>query len=154
MKSVFRQVCLILLVFLVLSGTVWAANYIVSGAPNTDANGLYVQDGIFDDVPKYTKGYWTLERHYDGTEHSWLIFESSGGMVSSGYYNNDPSDLPPNNHQWKFSDEVFDDLTVTLDPSSIPSLGTWGALIMLTLLIGIAIAVIRKRNFGDTGASA
>ena len=156
MKSGFRQVCLMLLVFLLFSGTALAANYIVSGATDGDANGLYVENGISDGVPKYTKGDWTLQRE-DWMGKGWFI-RNGFTMVPYSYINSpNSSDLPPNDGQWVQWDGdpvPVPDLTITLDPLSIPSLGTWGVLIMLTLLIGIAIAVIRKRRFPDTGARA
>jgi len=157
MKSGFRQVCVIVLVFLFFSGTALAANYVVSGAPDSDANGVYVQDGTRDGVPKYSKeGYSHLYRQEDGS-HSWAINFGYGHphtMTVLVYTNPSNSDRPPKDGWQDPFDNPVDLMTITLDPSSIPSLSTWGVLIMLSLLIGIAIRVIRKKNFSDTAASA
>jgi len=155
MKIYFRQICLMFMVFLLFSGTAFAANYIVAGASNWPAaNGLYVENGTSDTVPRYIKGNWILERHV-GT---WYIEQGDPySMHVNVYSNNNHSDLPPNDGGWSEETTIptrVPGLTVTLDPSSIPSLSTWGILIMIALLSGIAIAVIRKRNFLDTGTSA
>ena len=152
MKLDFRHICLIILVSLFLSGTAVAANYVVSGAPESDANGLYVENGTSDGVPKYTKGYWNLERQGSG----WFIIYGEPGGMWAEIYRNDPnsSDVPPNDGNWEDFASGSIPMTIMLAPANIPSLGTWGALIMLTLLTGIAIAVIRKSRFPDTGARA
>lgn len=150
----FRHVCLMLLVFLFLSGTSWAANYIVSGAPNVNANGLYVEDGIWDDVPQYTKDLWNLRRIEMMGSHPWVIFPG-GGMAIIYYLNEADSVLPPNDGNWQDwigERGTIQELTVTLDASSIPTLNEWGFLIMITLLIGTAIAFIKKKYFPGTGA--
>lgn len=148
-----RPVCLIILVSLFLTGTALATDYVVAGAPNAGANGLYVEDGTSDGVAKYTKGDFTLERRDTGMDKLWII-----SLSGSTAYSNSPnySPLPPNDGQWMESPsgDPVPGLTITLAPSNIPSLGTWGALIMLTLLLGIAIVVIRKNRSPDTGARA
>ena len=161
MKSGFRYMCLLLLVFLFLSGTALAANYLVSGAPNPDANGLYVQNGTSDGVPKYTKGSWTLAREVL-MGPVWIIRNGSDPFADLVYVNwpdyPAPSpDLPPNDGTWiAWSGGDVPELIVTLSPAqSVPTLGTWGVLIMATLLAGIAIiALIRKSHFPNTDARA
>ena len=78
------------------------------------------------------------------------------GTNANGVYANHPMpsvDVPPNDDNWwKIGVGAAPNSIITLAPANIPSLSTWGILIMLTVLIGIAIAVIRKSRFPDTGA--
>ena len=158
MKFGFRQIGLMLLVFLFLSGTALAANYTVSGAVNfPDANGLYVQNGSNDGVPSYTKGIWTLQREQI-MGPVWII-RNGPDMFNDLIYVNWASgllDLPPNDNNWdEWNDGEAPELTITLElAQSIPSMSTWGVIIMSTLLAGIAIAIIRKSHFPNTGARA
>jgi hypothetical protein len=153
MKLDFRHLFFTsLLVFLLVSETVLAGNYIVSGAPIPDANGLYVENGTSELTSKFTKGNWTLARtSFLGL--GWGIFEGVWPPLSPMTYINapNPSDLPPNDGMWR-AEVPIPGLIITLAPASIPSLSTWGILIMLMLFIGIAIAVIRKSHFTDIGA--
>jgi hypothetical protein len=154
MNSILRHVCFIAFAFLLLSGTASAADYIVSGAAVAEANGMYVQNGVSEGVPKYTKGAWTLGRELIMGQ-VWVI-RSGPGFGDISYFNwLFPSpDLPPNDHNWEQMTGGTDTgLTITL-ASGIPSLGTWGVLIMIALLIGAAIAVIRKNHLRNAGGRA
>ncbi len=157
MNLKFRHLKLAFLVFLFLSGTALAADYIVDNAPNTDANGRYVESNVLrDGVPMYTKGDWELYRQTDLMSTFWNIDDMTTLMPE--YMNMTLSNLPPNDGQWydwSAAEFEFLPITVTLAPAqSIPTMSTWGALIMITLLSGIAIAIIRKSHFPDTGARA
>lgn len=160
MKLNFRQFFLLLTVFLFFSGTALAANYSVSGATNNpDANGLYVQDGTSDGVPKYTKGIWTLAREQP-MGPAWIIRNGSdpfGDLIYINWAGGSPGpNLPPNDGNWQeWQVGETPDLTITLAPSeSIPSMSTWGILILITFLSGIAIVIIRRSHFPDSGARA
>lgn len=167
MNLKFQHIGMAFLFFLFLSGTALAADYIVSGAqlPYEDANGLYVLNGSSEGVPKYTKGDWILQLEREpmcpigDTCLRWVIRNGSDPFANLVYYNqNEPTpDLPPNDGNWWLypSPGGQVQLSVTLAPSqSIPTLGTWGVLIMSTLLAGIAIAIIRKSHFPDIGDRA
>jgi hypothetical protein len=160
MKLNFRQLCLIVIVFLSCSGTALAANYIVSGATNNpDANGLYVQDGTSDGVPQYIKGIWTLAREQP-MGPAWVIRNGSdpfNDMIYVNWPGGSPGpSVPPSDGNWiEWQGDPAPGLTITLAPSeSIPSMNTWGVIIMITLLSGIAIFVIRKTHFPNPGSHA
>lgn len=154
MNSILRHVCFIALAFLLLSGTAMAADYIVSGAAVAEANGMYVQNGVSDGVPRYTKGSWSLGREII-MGPVWVIRSGSGfGDISYFNWYAPSPDLPPNDHNWeRVGDGTDAGLTIT-PGSGIPSLSTWGVLIMIALLIGAAIAVIRKNRFRNAGGRA
>jgi hypothetical protein len=137
---------LILLICLLFPTTSLAANYIVAGAPspNEGANGLYVEDGTADGVPKYTKGTWTLNRQTGGMGDGWHIIDDSS-WVFCNFLNTD--NVPPNDGNWEICfDAGVPGLTVTLAEENIPTLNEWGVILMSLMLGCIAIVVIRKQG--------
>ena len=94
-----RHISLIFIVWLVLSATALAAGYTVSGAPIPDANGLYVENGISDGVPSYSKGIWTMQREF-AMGIFWIIRNGSDTFGDIIYINDATPDRPPNDGNW------------------------------------------------------
>lgn len=77
--------------FIFLS-TTSAANYVVSGAGQTELNGTYVETGMWNEKPLYI-----LDNHYAiGFEMgSWKIGEWMGNMIMGQYTIDSTNDTPP-----------------------------------------------------------
>ena len=91
MKNFTRFYFLVTLIIAFASSNL-QAQYAVSGADNTDANGFYYETGTENGKPEYSNGTYNLQ--YNGCTIKWVIVNPSGGCPEYGTMID--GDVPPN----------------------------------------------------------
>jgi len=79
---------------LFVTNTIFAANYVVSGAGSPEVNGTYSEDGVYNGKPQYRLGSSFYYLRYNNMPFvRWEIWDDDSRMTY--YYTDDAGDTPP-----------------------------------------------------------